>query len=1125
MGTPRGPKVTLAEIEEALVHIAEIWSVPLHDHNFARLAKDTVKRIITHVDRMCGAADAATNVSLWPSTPPQFETTLTFLDSWCFPNSHTTRRRNSEIEQLGTFVLFTLGFIRAIFRKPRKSETVWSRATLPRFQSLILAKVGPVHESWRTYLFSVLDVIWSPQKDQAATYVSFSRAHQKWYKGLFGQLRADANSGGVARVWEHAMQIAHSGTGHCDIDRLVYGKLRKYGLASVGFFLCSTGTVEWCRVFEAVCIFHLHPPLNSRHDCNLLRDLIDTHPPSPETCTRHRPGQWKRQPLSVLQSEKLNILGNPDRLREIASLALQLSKQNGSGTTRDVAWSSMSFHTLYIRKVQTRARTTGVEGPLTPAHDYELLAIWLGFPKVKASALSVFPLQVAQWARAVQYIEKISRGTNRAAALAKVQVVLRIVGIHSVRPVHLSLPPTCLESVKSCVARAFSRLSCPDLRAFFLSRLRWHRTTPTSFSQAHRGHREAAGEFHPMMFRDMPADELKGINQLPTERVFKSLDVPTPSGHSSAGRAASKTFAKWCADTNVPSDIRIMAATGIREESERADHAVRTATNLSDVQRGLSQPIGRPPDLNDYSRYIADLSRDNDDICIPCDRDPKGGMWIPRLLLWVNMYLIFCCDAAHFVETGMTHDAAVNHFQALWDRILPKRFRRIIFRSASVPFRFLLIKEKCFPDGVHSCVKDHVCWREVVSCARDPARHIKRLMGKCLICMAADSHLPHWEVSGLHSVGKEVRAKFAALSVNPKHVSTCRRCGKEKDPVCAARGDISRQYTEVNPELSVKYVEQIIPILEAKGYVGAAIARGRNPASRSKPRAFLTKKIFSKPGTVVFSFSELVTLLRGTNEENLARLGQIIIKQKLGIGVGDALSGLKAAFACRRSEHFFMKNRGKLVKNDFISDRNEDIFESAVCILRYADDVLIGSTQYCADCLDVLGGLAYEKPLEYKPEEHGPVLSFVDLHIRLSASSMRVQHLSRNWKWACGAAPHRTRHRYAPHFVGQPSNPTLLFQWISGSMHSVHASTHSLRTRTLCNLETTSELVRIGHPLSSVRRAIKRIQHPKLRRDRTHLLSLLGTISSFASFDVNNPSGLPEHVWCDVIWQGRKTRL
>ena len=124
-------KVSIADVIKGLKGTSRIWGISEPSPRLDVTVSNVIRSVIATVSEACNHMDTSGGTSHYAPIARRIHASLAFIESWSFPESDASRRRNLEIEQVGTFILFSHGFVFSALRPPRNPKTFGHGASCP----------------------------------------------------------------------------------------------------------------------------------------------------------------------------------------------------------------------------------------------------------------------------------------------------------------------------------------------------------------------------------------------------------------------------------------------------------------------------------------------------------------------------------------------------------------------------------------------------------------------------------------------------------------------------------------------------------------------------------------------------------------------------------------------------------------------------------------------------------------------------------------------------------------------------------------------------------------------------------------------------------------------------------
>lgn len=1063
MEEPKRGKVAHKDVCQLFELVTSLWGVKNvgpFDLRFSKIIKQIKRVIRVYAQKLEVKTQKDDDLIM------KLHRTVDICVNWTFPAGYATRRQHKASNCLCIFFFFVRSWVLHVSGKRRKCEGQWTRLLPVEEQKALLGVTKDYVAAWNSYVDRVANAIQNPTPGMGGIYVLTSRAHQDTYIGMFLDERKSKVAGIVGRTLEHLEAIFHNR----NVDKK-YAKLCLYGAASLCPILALRDSNYRVRATEIVSILVIKPQLNSRIDCTYLEELLQIRSTREERSTL-REGQWHRKSKTAQQHADLNMHINETFTHEIRLLSRRIELKISLSKKSRRQWFNKAYSTVY-----NEMRDSEYEGPLDIRTSYRLMLLWATSPGANSVFLGMLPVDKHVWAFVYMYARHLKSPIRRALARARIDALLIMNGLRRYKEVHVNAPERMYGEVKKR-AKALVRKNQPkSWGRLMATKVKVHKAKPLSFDRSQRGHRNLAKKFDKSVVEGWDASTKADILSQGVQRVHKSLDIETPEGHVEAIGYLNKTMFGWAKGNGIGSD----------EIQDFCRKNKKLARKCDAIKKSCPE----------YQSYIRDLEPREESVCMVCDRDPKGGMWVGASYLMLAIYTNFFLDPIHYSFPDISIQEAIHRTRLVWAHALPSRFRLPKFGLDSLPYNYLNIKEKCFIGGKKSCGKcseQHSCWREVCSAICDPLRSIKQRMSKCLQLLCEKCGFPHWAINSLSEAPRIVRDGFKKLRIRPEHVCSCKRCGKKKSPIEMVRGDVCRMFKQISPMAPVEYYKKVKKNLTRRGvravYVDTGGATGFRGKRRKPPAPRLSATFFTRPGCVSFSLEELEELLVASGECKYSTVGIHVMQQELGIAMGDALSSIKADMTLRDAEMSFILDTRRLGKLGFINNDEVRLNESDLFACRYADDVLLISPLFCVDCLHSPAEFTYTEPLQYSREEGGQFISFLDSTLRIAGASLLLKPNPKNIAWCLGISETKKKNRFVEYIPCVPSN-VLLQQWISAHMYGVERKTKDHRTRIVSNLEVIHEILLLGHSPQRVIDAMRAIQTRALREPRDLMIKTM----------------------------------
>lgn len=548
---------------------------------------------------------------------------------------------------------------------------------------------------------------------------------------------------------------------------------------------------------------------------------------------------------------------------------------------------------------------------------------------------------------------------------------------------HTGVQHVCWDDSRSISGRRMRRLvqGCldrlvrsPAAKAFWQTRIQVHPGAPRSAAQGTKGKnmRTAAARFDMGKQRELSrVERYRARRQDTIQLVMKNTHVRAIPSVPSVDQGNRSKLYKSLKRMGCPSEI------------------------LKCIMGALKRETLRRPVIHEYSdvhrHYLEQILPPKDAVSCTLDRNSRGRGDLTERFYHAAMQDVYAKDPIHYqlLELPEERRQALRELEAATREhrplnIPPDRHRRKL-TGADLGQEYLNLKEKCCSVDEQAsaeageirhkltCEKPHVHFREVPIQGTGPTTWLRsgaRALDFAHSCDVGSS----LRVESLDSPGEEPQAKVASLKSDRKYWFKCRRCRRKKIPVALAKFDLFQQFKTIGPRMVVSASRRMLGRVPKRWGCSAVYEK---VSGQRKPSYRLIKRAFRKRGEKVWSFTNLMRLVRWANSMTITRCGKHLLRRVKGTPMGASISPIKAEVVTASCERDGCLNAAGARRSNHL--RRDETVADVLVGVRIADDGVVASKLECPLCIfSFLERRVSRRPLIIEREEHGGVVHVAD---------------------------------------------------------------------------------------------------------------------------------------------------
>ena len=860
-----------------------------------------------------------------------------------------------------------------------------------------------------------------------------------------------------ARVGEHIRLTLTPH--HRDGGSLRYRALRVGGLLSMRFFPSMFfKTASQALAAESVIHRLTRPALNEKDtlaDGKLVTPIQKARLKTP----RRRPPSWIRKLTKARSAESIWTTSSAWWLLGRAAVARTLHTTEELLGYPGVLGAQACFSVLYVLQIKAYFAETGIIGPLF-LFDPLRTVLWLSFCAAGRGMLRL----PTGWDRerlasflyySVDSLPMLRRTWRRAKARNYLdKLLLR----HRLPPVRI--PPVVVPAfaavasrrlITGMVWRASASLRTASARTWLRRHLSFTKGAQPRWSNVVNASK-ICRSFEKSSLTDLGDEELcsnfstsslSGLNALwklprwPTGRYIKS--------------AVNTAWGAW-------GDVCRLPPMMIRRGRRVVDHACANVAALV--------PPFCPSEWQLLEDHLQQLVVSASDGIFFGDDKSATKLWSVKANELHCYMLSTLLSTPGWSITRMSLQAALAYEVGRAKACLPPFLtRRPVTGNAAPPSMFPLCKSKCFTDdGDKKCVvQGHSCMRRVIDCSRAPFRFAWRMISRGARGVIASVCVTH-ELFDLDMLRPMLDARLKALSHSDAGCCCARAgCASVLISPSVVVADVDQAF-EACSAASVKPAWELFASLYQQKFDTSHIVVHRVTRAVTS----IGMKGFGG-ATVCLSMDMITRALLGYSFMTLVSYGDVVWSMQ-GLPIGGLASMVCVALVLGRAEYDWSNNSvGQKRLGYDLGDTS-----SAVCWIRFVDDVLAISTVLCPTCLYDFVAAAYPVKLSPVSGLETPSASehtWVDVSLIVVGATIHLVPKNPNRKWLHGNG---LREKVVfTEWAGRPSQPFgTLRAILINRIRRVQRLGLNHQWQAYRVLEDVTELVCVGYPIAFIRKLL-----------------------------------------------------
>ena len=386
---------------------------------------------------------------------------------------------------------------------------------------------------------------------------------------------------------------------------------------------------------------------------------------------------------------------------------------------------------------------------------------------------------------------------------------------------------------------------------------------------------------------------------------------------------------------------------------------------------------------------------------LPDDRDPCKAWTVRTEELVAHLFHAFAADEMwnfkHNLDTSIVLPWHFGRAQACFPDWLLGR-PRAAYRSLSPPVLFAFVKSKCFhDDGIKKCQKpNHSCLRRILDMAEIPysrawklaaraVRGVVQATGCTREVFSMEAAVPML-TSGVQRLAPPWRYGEKCPETTPVSscIGQCRCCGKAINGLAVFSADIDQAFEACRAERVTPAWSRLTRRYQDKtGCSAIYVQKGTKFVYRIPTEAAWSRSWW------VFTLALLAGILQAATLFNIITFSDKVV-ELLGLSIGGVMSAA-AVSVCLGDEEARVVLQESQVPGFPHFESSDELLRS-IFWLRYVDDLLAISRQFCSSCLERFFHNVYCEPLSVVFSSDGvarpAMFEWLDLEIHLYTTSL-----------------------------------------------------------------------------------------------------------------------------------------
>ena len=334
---------------------------------------------------------------------------------------------------------------------------------------------------------------------------------------------------------------------------------------------------------------------------------------------------------------------------------------------------------------------------------------------------------------------------------------------------------------------------------------------------------------------------------------------------------------------------------------------------------------------------------------------------------------------------------------------------RAAYRSLSPPVLFAFVKSKCFhDDGIKKCQKpNHSCLRRILDMAEIPysrawklaaraVRGVVQATGCTREVFSMEAAVPML-TSGVQRLAPPWRYGEKCPETTPVSscIGQCRCCGKAINGLAVFSADIDQAFEACRAERVTPAWSRLTRRYQDKtGCSAIYVQKGTKFVYRIPTEAAWSRSWW------VFTLALLAGILQAATLFNIITFTDKVV-ELLGLSIGGVMSAA-AVSVCLGDEEARVVLQESQVPGFPHFESSDELLRS-IFWLRYVDDLLAISRQFCSSCLERFFRNVYCEPLSVVFSSDGvarpAMFEWLDLEIHLYTTSLSWTQKNPNRSW------------------------------------------------------------------------------------------------------------------------------
>jgi hypothetical protein len=334
--------------------------------------------------------------------------------------------------------------------------------------------------------------------------------------------------------------------------------------------------------------------------------------------------------------------------------------------------------------------------------------------------------------------------------------------------------------------------------------------------------------------------------------------------------------------------------------------------------------------------------------------------------------------------------------------------------------------------------------------------------------------------------------------------------------------DLSQQFKRISGRMSYLSALRLTKRVEKRWGCTAVIEQTDRFRGRS---VRLLRRAFRQKGRRVWSFRDLLRMVRWTNAQMVTRCGVHVVKRKKGTPMGSAFSPIKAEVATSEMERRAWSNDVACRRKGFTQagERPRDVLDGKII----ADDAVVFSKLLWPKCIRRFIRWTYKRPLVPELEAEGQDIDLADRKMKIFLDSIGEEDLEafrmdKNEAYVVGMAPSPPRVRFTPN-LGYTTTRQIS-AWIIGRFHDeLKKNLTSYRFPEVCAVhavDTVAEILLLNYSRARVFKALKYVRTPELHDMRDIARNWVLGMTTDGSTETDIKRNVWDfHVMIGIVWK------